>query len=72
MMRASLMMSLSLFAITLAGCGSGEPSAPVSSSPTVQSPVALNEAPATDTSTTPDDAAPLDAALVTLHLPGMT
>lgn len=69
-MRASSTVWLSLVAIALAGCGSGESPAPVSSSPALQPAVTLNDAPAKDSSETPSDA-PLDAALVTLELPGM-
>ena len=69
-MRASSTVWLSLVAIALSGCGSGEPSAPVSSTPASQPAVALQDNPTTDTSETPKDA-PLDAALVTLELPGM-
>lgn len=69
-MRASSTVWLSLVAIALAGCGSGESPAPVSSSPASQPAVALNGIPTTDSSAIPSDA-PLDAALVTLELPGM-
>lgn len=69
-MRASSMVWLSLIVIALAGCGSGESSTPLSSSPALQPSVVLNDTPATDTTETPTDV-PSDAVFVTLELPGM-
>ncbi|MBI5757806.1 MAG: hypothetical protein HZA46_04735 [Planctomycetales bacterium] len=62
---------LSLVAIALAGCSSGESPAPVSSSATSPPSVAINDVSASGNSETPDEA-PLDSSLVTLQLPGMT
>lgn len=69
-MRASSSVWLSLIAIALAGCGSGESPTPVSSSPALQPSVVLNDASANAASETPSDP-PADAVLVTLELPGM-
>lgn len=69
-MRVSSTVWLSLVAIALSGCGSGESPAPVSSSPALQPSIALNDTPMTDASETPSDPPP-NAALVTLELPGM-
>lgn len=70
-MRSVSVFWLSLVAIGLIGCGSSESPAPVGSTSIPSSAVAINDVAPSETSATPDDA-PLDASLITLHLPGMT